>query len=214
MQKLNQIQKFAVLQEGTDATFVQPEGQTDQSRLIKMRLNAPQPVNLFITPIDIDGETGEVVNHYPDDQIFLAHVEAGFETIEFHYHGSFCLNAIGGDIWLDTYDNTSFSVEASDPTSFARLFEREERHPAILEMERMARHNQEAMRRQNQRDMDAAIAAMEARMQQNVTPATTPIAGGTTGGNGDATAPVPSSAGAINPQPDASAAAGTGGQPA
>lgn len=214
MQKLNQIQKFAVLQEGTDATFVHPDGQADQARLVKMRLNAPQAVNLFITPVDIDMETGEVVRHYADDQIFLAHVEAGFETIEFHYHGSFCLNAIGGDVWLDTYDNSTFSVEASDPTSFARLFEREERHPAILEMERMARYNAEAMRQQNARDMEAAIAAMEARMAQNVVTSATPASGGTTGGNGDATAPVSSGAGAGDPQADAAAAAGTGGQSA
>lgn len=40
MQKLDQIQKFVVLAEGEDATFVHPVGQADNSRLIKMRINA------------------------------------------------------------------------------------------------------------------------------------------------------------------------------
>lgn len=214
MQKLDQIQKFAVLQEGVDATFVHPQGQEEQARLIKMRINAPSAVNLYITPVTIDLETGEVRTHHVDEQIFLAHIPAGYEQIQFMYDGSFALNAIGGDVWLDTYDNTAFNVEASDPTSFARLFEREERHPAILEMERMARHNQEAMRRQNQADMDAAIAALEARYQNNVATPATPANGGTTSDGGDETAPLSSSAGAGDTKSDASAPSGAGGKSA
>lgn len=214
MQKLDQIQKFVLLSEGEDATFVHPVGQGNQSRLIKMRINAPQACNLFITPVVYDYEADEVRTHLADEQIFLAHIPAGYEQIQFHYDGTFCLNSIGGDIWLDTYDNSTFSVEASDPTSFARLFEREERHPAILEMERMARHNAEAIRRQNAVDMEAAIAALERRMTANVaTPATaTPV--GKTGAESDAGKTVPSSTATGDTKPDASADAGTGGEPA
>lgn len=214
MQKLDQIQKYAILEEGTDATFVHPEGQADQARKIKMRINAPGDVNLFITPVDWDYETGTVTTHYPDAQIFLAHVNAGFESLDFMYQGSFCLNAIGSDIWLDTYDNSAFSVEASDPTSFARLFEREERHPAILEMERMARHNQEALRLQNAAEMAAAIAALEKRMTANVVTPASASTSAAPSGEGGAGAPVSTSAPAANQEPGAAAPNGASGNSA
>ena len=101
MQKLNMIQAFAELPEGTDATFAHPQGQAEQARLIKMRINAPQDVNLYVTPVEIDFDTGEVIVHDEDKARFLAHVAAGFEQVEFTYRGSFCLSAIGGSVWLD-----------------------------------------------------------------------------------------------------------------
>lgn len=214
MQKLDQIQKFVVLAEGEDATFVHPVGQADNSRLIKMRINAPQACNLFITPVVYDHEENKVRTHLADEQIFLAHIEPGFEQIQFYYNGTFCLNSIGGDIWLDTYDNSTFSVEASDPTSFARLFEREERHPAILEMERMARHNNEAMRRQNAIDMEAAVAALEKRMLANVAPNAVTAPVGASGGQSDEGKAVSSGETSSDPKPDGTTPAGTGGEPA
>lgn len=214
MQKLDQIQKFVVLSEGEDATFVQPEAQEKQARLIKMRINAPKAVNLFITPVDYDHTEGVVRHHRADEQIFLAHINAGFDQLQFYYEGTFCLNAIGGDIWIDTYDNASFNIEASDPTSFARLFEREERHPAILEMERMARYNAEQIRVQNRMEMDAAIAALEARMTPHVpTPATATNVGKTSGKGNEGTE-VPSSETASDQGPDAHATTAVSGEPA
>lgn len=213
MQKLDQIQKFVLLSEGEDACFTHPEGQHAQARLIKMRINAPGAVNLYITPVEIDYETGQVKSHDEDGQIFLAHVAPGFEQIQFHYEGSFCLNSKGGDIWLDTYDNTLFNIEASDPTSFARLFEREERHPAILEMERMARYNQEALRLQNRMEMDAAIAALEKRIG-NVSQPSTSAPVGTTSDESNGGTPVPSAPTAGDPKSNPPEAAATGGEPA
>lgn len=213
MQKLDQIQKFVVLNEGEDATFVQPEAQQD-ARLIKMRINAPKAVNLFITPVDYDHDEGVVRHHRADDQIFLAHIPAGYDQLQFYYEGTFCLNAIGGDIWIDTYDNASFNIEASDPTSFARLFEREERHPAILEMERMARYNAEQIRQQNRAEMDAAIAAMEARMSANVPTVTTAAPVGKTGGKSSEGTQVPSGEAPSDQGPDAHATAAVSGEPA
>lgn len=210
MQKFNMIQAFAELPEGMDATFVHPEGQVDQARLIKMRLNAPQDVNLYITPCEIDYETGEVVQHRADAARFLAHVAAGFEQIEFYYQGSFCLSTLGGSVWLDTSDNTAFSVEASDFTSYARLWEREERDPRILEIERAARHNQELLLRQMAEDRAAyaaQMAAIEERMSANVTPVEAPASGGTAGDE----PPVPSGAPASDPAAAAAVPAGTGG---
>lgn len=212
MQKLNMIQAFAELPEGTDATFAHPEGQADQARQVKMRINAPQDVNLYITPIEIDFETGEVLAHDEGGTRFLAHVAAGFEQVEFYYQGSFCLSAIGGAIWLDTNDNTSFSVEASDFSSYARLWEREERDPRILEIERAARHNQEILLRQMAEDRAAYAAQMEAlaeKVTSNVAPAQTPAGGGTAGDEPS----VPSGAPAGDPATATPASAGTGGEP-
>jgi len=214
MQKLNMIQAFAELPEGMDATFVHPEGQGDQSRLIKMRLNAPQDVNLYITPVEIDYETGEVVQHHGDAARFLAHVSAGFEQIEFFYQGSFCLAALGGSVWLDTADNTAFSVEASDFTSYARLWEREERDPRILEVERMARHNRDALMAQMEADRAEFAAKMEAiekRVSANVTPAQSNDGSGAQGGSGGAV--VPTGAPAVDPQVDSAPEGGGSGEP-
>lgn len=214
MQKLDQIQKFALLTEGHDATFFHPQGQEGQSRLIKMRLNAPTALNLYITPVTVDPETGEIREHHSEDQIFLAHVAPGYEELQFMFEGSFCLNAIGGNVWLDTYDNTRWNMEASDPTSFARIFEREERHPAILEMERMARYNQELMRQQNAADMAAAIQALEKRMTANVVSTPSPSPTGKTGVGSSEDAPVSSAAAPSDPEPTGAVIKPVAGEPA
>lgn len=216
MQKLDQIQKFLVLNEGEDATFAHPQGQEQQARLIKMRLNAPSAVNLWITPVTLDPDTGDVRTHHAEQQIFLAHVAPGFEQIQFYYDGSFCLNAIGGNVWLDTYDNTGFSVEASDPTSFAQLYEREERHPAILEMERIARHNAELLREQNRAELIAFMAELEKRNSANVASVAAPVDLGTTSptSDGGTAAPVPSSATGGDPVANPPVAAPASGTPA
>jgi hypothetical protein len=179
MQKLNMIEAYRELPEGENAVFFHPEGQETQSRLIKMRINAPQPVNLWLTPVDrIDPETGEV----DEASIFLGHADAGLEQIEFYYRGSFALSALGGAIWLDTVDNTYFSVEASDDTSYARLWEREERDPRILEIEQAARHNQRILMEQMAADRAAFAAQMQAlteSVKTNVSTSSAPASGGT-----------------------------------
>lgn len=216
MQKIGMLQAFVELDETGDATFVHPEGNADQSRLIKMRILAEKPVNLFIVPVEYDYIEGTVTEHHDSDDFirFLTHVEAGMEQIEFYWQGSFCLRfkptgAMEGEavrIWLDTYDNTAFNVEASDPTSFARLWEREERDPRILEIERAARHNQ--MRLQAQMEADRAeFANMLSEMKKNVPPAASaPVTPA-------ASTPAPSASvpSASDQQPDPAAANGNGG---
>lgn len=219
MQKIGMLQAFVELKETEDATFVHPQGQEDQSRLIKMRILAEHAVNLYIVPVDYEYASydedgvllpGRVVEHYDEPEFvrFLAHVEPGLEQLEFYWRGSFCLRLIGGGIWLDTYDNTAFNVESVDPVSFARLWEREERDPRILEIERMARHNQMALQEQMRADMAAFAANLEARYQTNVTPAPVAAALAATG----TTATGTGVASADDQQPDSAASAGTGGQ--
>jgi hypothetical protein len=209
MQKLNMIQAFAELPEGTEALFAHPEGQAEQARLIKMKINAPQATNLYITDQGDPDEDGVI---HDGDVRFLAHVAPGFEQLEFYYKGSFTLACVGGNVWLDTYDNTSFSVEASDFTSYARLWEREEEDPRILEIQRIARHNREELQRQMAEDRAAFAAqmrAVEERVAANVTPAQTPASGGTPSPEPK----VPASAPAVDPATATPAPGGTGGEP-
>lgn len=210
MQKLNMIQAFAELPEGTAALFAHPEGQADQARLIKMKINAPQDCNLYITAeahVDEDGV------YHDGETLFLAHVVAGFEQIEFYYRGGFSLESVGGSIWLDTYDNTAFSVEASDMTSYARLWEREERDPRILEIERAARHNQELLLRQMAEDRAAYAAQMEAlaeKVTSNVASSQGNAGDGAASGSGGAS--VPSGAPAVDPAFDPASQGGGSGE--
>ncbi|UIB81384.1 hypothetical protein [Flyfo microvirus Tbat2_91] len=173
MQKIGMLQAFVQLAETEDATFVHPQGNEDQARLIKMRILAEKPVNLYLIPVEYDYENRKVTAHHDDADLiqFLTHVEPGMEQIEFYWKGSFCLRLMGGNIWLDTYDNTAFNVESVDDVSFARLWEREERDPRILEMERLARHNSRILEEQRANDLalyEQRMAALEARYQQNV----------------------------------------------
>ena len=198
MQKLNNIEAYRELREGQNAVFYHPQDQDAQARQIKMRLNAPQHCNLWLTPIDrIDPETGEV----DEEEIFLGHIDPGLEQIEFFYRGSFALAVKGGNLWIDTIDNTEFSVEASDETSYARLWEREERDPRILEIEQAARHNQRMLMEQMAQDRaeyEARMRAFEEKIANVATPSA-PADSGTTG----AVAPVSSG----TPASDSGAAA-------
>lgn len=209
MQKLNMIQAFAELPEGTEALFAHPDGQADQSRLIKMKVNAPAPCNLYITDAGYTDEDGVV---HDGETRFLAHVAAGFEQIEFYYRGGFSLSVVGGSIWLDTYDNTSFSVEASDFTNYARLWEREERDPRILEIERAARHNQEILLRQMAEDR-AAYAAQMAEITERVTANVSASQAPASGGTASAEQQVSTGASASDPASTGKPADGTEGEP-
>lgn len=168
MQRIGQLQTYVEIAEGTAPVFRHPAG-SDQSRLIKMRLLAESAVNLYVERIDPDPETGEL-----EPLRFLAHIAPGFEELEFRFLGSFALQLVGGNVWLDTYDNTSFNVESVSPESFARLHEREERDPRQLEMEQIARYNQRLFDQQRAADRaeyEARLIAMEERLANNVNPA-------------------------------------------
>lgn len=211
MQKLNEIQRYKLVKEGQAVKFEHPEGQELVSRLIKMRLNVPQSVNLYVTRLDkVEAETGEIVE---EDVHFLAHCGPGFEQLEYYYRGNFTLSALGGDIWLDTLDSSDWSLEATDDTNYARLWEREERDPRILEMEQMARYNRRLLEEQMAADRaiyEARMSEMRAMMEKvNVS---APAADGT-GGTPSAKPVLPSGASGDDKGKQAPADAGTGGEP-
>lgn len=177
MLNIGQLQAYVQLKEMEDATFVHPLGM-DQARKIKMRVLAENEVKIFIVPVEFDYETGEVTEHHDaaTETRFLCHLPAGLENIEFFWYGSFCLRVHGGDIWLDTYDNTGFNIESADPTSYANIVEREARNPVILEMERLARHNTRVMEEQmaDMRQLQAQLEA--ARVNPSASAASAPTA--------------------------------------
>jgi len=210
MQKLNQIQSYVLMEESKALTFKHPEGQALESRLIKMRVNAPQAVNLYLTRLDeVEEETGEIVK---GEVHFLAHVLGGFEQLEFYYRGSFALNAVGGDIWLDTLDSSDFSLEATDYANYARVWEREERDPRILEMEQIARHNQRMLDEQRAADRaerEAMIEEMRKLREANVTTSSVDANRGTA----SPVPPVPAGPSGDDKGKQAPAGTGTGGEP-
>ncbi|MDF0663410.1 hypothetical protein PYR67_29240 [Rhizobium sp. BC49] len=205
MQKLNMLQGYQRLAEASGAVFRQPVDNADQSRLVKFRIITEQDVVLKVSDCDFDPETGEV-GELTNTRL-LTVVKAGFDEVEFNYHGTFSLDFMGSpEIWLDTFDNAYVPTEGSDLTNYARLWEREERDPRILEIERAARYNQTLLQQQMQEDFARYAAAMEAKYAQSAAPAD--ASGGTT-----STQPVVSSgAPAGDPPAETAPAAGTSGE--
>nr|QJB21574.1 MAG: hypothetical protein [Microvirus sp.] len=153
MQRLGQIENYQSLSEKEIATFKHPESMGENARLVKFRIISESETALYYA-------LGEKPN--ADAFQLLTVVPAGFEEIEFYILGTFHLAAKGGEIQLSTFDNSVVYLGPGETESFARLWEREERDPRILEMERIARHNAENLRRQMLEDQ----AIHEARIRE------------------------------------------------
>lgn len=166
MQKIGQLDAFVRLTEKEDASFKHPAGMEDQSRLIKFRVLSENPVQLFLRSL-VDDEGQETDK---GEVRFLTYCDPGLDQVEFYYKGPFALQVKGGTIWLDTFDNTSFDIGEMNDVSFARLWEREERDPVILEIERQARHNQLRLQEEMRADMARYRAELEERYGNRVNP--------------------------------------------
>lgn len=178
MQKLNSIQGYARIKEGQGVAFECEDYLANEPRRIKMRINTAVAVVLYATRLDdvFDENTGELI----EDVRLLAHVGPGFDEIEFAYIGNFKVEAVGGDIWLDTLDAAQFVVQATDFESYARVFERQEEDPVLAEIKYMARQNQRLLEQQRQQDRaerEALLAEIQKyRDTQNVASASNPSA--------------------------------------
>lgn len=152
MQRLGQLESYQSLSEKEIATFAHPAA-SENARLVKFRIIAENETALYYA-----------VGDEPNPEAFqlLTVVPAGFEEVEFYILGTFHLAAKGGEIQLSTFDNSAVYLGPAETESFARLWEREERDPRILEMERIARHNAENLRRQMLEDQ----AIHEARIRE------------------------------------------------
>lgn len=216
MQKLNNIQAYTALTGTEAAVFAQAEGLT-QPRLVKMRIISERDVVLKVTDCHVTpehvNEDGEVVDAAYDvtgEPRLLAFVRAGFEEIEFYFNGSFVMS-VDGEIMLDTFDNAFIMTQASDFENYAIARERPEVDPTVLEMQRIARHNQAEFDRQREADRAEFRALLaEAKGTQNVVQAPTDGNGGTPSGGEPK---VPAAPPAANPPAVAPAPSGDSGEP-
>lgn len=176
MQKLNSIQTYKKVEEGQAVVFRTEEYLRDQGRVIKMRINTAQDVRLYVTNMQEHvSDDGELL----EDSRLLAVVKAGLDELYFAYHGDFRVEAVGGDIWLDTYDASNFEVQPTDLDSYARVLEREEIDPRVAAVQyeiRKAQREFAAQREQDRLEYEARLAAIEAaKAPANVTtPASAP----------------------------------------
>lgn len=152
MQRLGMLDGYMPLSEKEIAHFRHPESSAENARLVKFRVIAESDTALYYAMGD---------KPKPDGFQLLTVVRAGFDEVEFYILGDFHLAAKGGDIMLSTFDNTVVYLGPKEAESFARLWERPEVNPEILEMQRIARHNAELLRAQ----MAADFAAHEQRMR-------------------------------------------------
>ncbi|TLX08083.1 hypothetical protein [Rhizobium sp. MHM7A] len=206
MQRLNMLQAYQRIAEASTTVFQQPVDNAEQSRLVKFRIITEQDVVLKVSDCVFDPVTGEVSD--VTNTRLLTVVKAGFDEVEFYYLGTFALDFMGAvEIWLETVDSIVVETAAADLTNYARLWEREERDPRILEIERAARYNQMQLQAQMQEDFARYAAAMEAKYAQSAV--TAPASGGTT-----STEPVVSASAPAGDTTTATApAGGTGGEP-
>ncbi|MBY5568145.1 hypothetical protein HFO55_12980 [Rhizobium leguminosarum] len=205
MQRINMLQGYSRLAAATGAIFIQPVDNADQSRLVKFRIITEQDVVLKVSDCVFDPETGEV-SELTNTRL-LTVVKAGFDEVEFYYLGTFSLDFMGpAEIWLDTFDSAFVSTEATDFTNYARLWEREERDPRILEIERAARHNQTLLQQQMAEDFARYAASLEAKYAKPAAP----VDG--SGGTTSVEPVVPAVTPPANPPAETTAPAGTGGE--
>lgn len=142
MQRIGSIGSFNLVEEGKSYRFPVAEGR-EGSRQVKFRTLAYQTVQMWIEP-EADPESGEVA-----EPLFLTVPAVGLDEIEFYITGEFTLTVVGGSIRLDTFDNAYQDVGEGNPDeSFARIYERQDTDPRILEIQQMARYNERRLEEQ------------------------------------------------------------------
>lgn len=113
-------------------------------RSVRLRVNAPSPMALYIQQDDVE------------DLTFLAYI-VGLDEIQFEVQGGYRLIAQDGDVWIDTQDGSIPSVEPVSPDSFTQIVERRVRNPEL-----------ELMERKMQENIERRMAAMYANVTQTI----------------------------------------------
>lgn len=124
----------------------------EEQRLVRMRVNAPSPMQLWLRVPDAE------------DPIFLARVE-GLDVIEFNIQGEFVLMAMGGEVWFNTLDGARADVEAVEPESFTTIVERKSQNQEMLLIERKMQENIERRMSALMGAMSATLAAKDAEIE-------------------------------------------------
>ena len=157
-------------------------------RSVRVRVNAPEPMALYLKQDDIE------------EEIFLAYV-IGLDEIQFEVLGSYSLIARGGDVWFDTLDGSDQSVEPVEPASFTQIVERRVRNPEMELMERKMAENIERRLSDIYASMSTTLAAKEAEL----------VAARTLIASANTTEPASTDGAAASGEPAAEAGAGTDG---
>ena len=148
MQRLHNIGKWFVVDDGKAVNFGNPE-----PRLVRLDVNAPEPVRLHI--VNGDGE-----------YTFLARV-VGRDVIEFRSEGEFSIVPDGGSVSLYTIDGEDISFSIPDAVKITKLIDRRPRDPALELMQYQMRKNvddrmqaiRDEMERELHRRLEAAVTA-------------------------------------------------------
>lgn len=117
MQKINNLSRWVVLDEGQRVDFPNPK-----PRVVRLDVNAPSAACLYIFT-DPNGEESA-------DPLFLARVE-GRDLVEFHSEGAFGLTVEGGSVNLYTVDGDDPSFRLVEPQAFVKVIERRRRNPEV-----------------------------------------------------------------------------------
>ena len=149
MQRINSIYDWQLLDDGMQLNVA---SDVADQRLVKIRVNAPSPVALYLKVADAE------------DPIFLARVE-GLDDIWFNVQGDYKLLCMGSFCMVDTLDGTKAHVDAVSPDSFTVISERQAIDPAVQYITMKMQENFERRMAAQAATFDAALADLEARRE-------------------------------------------------
>jgi len=187
MQRILSVYDWQVLSAGTE---VKIETDLLEQRLVRIRVNAPSPMALYVRVPDAE------------EPIFLARVE-GLDEIQFNVAGPYTLMAFDGEVWFDTLDGARADVEAVEPDSFTSIVERKARNHELELIERKMQENIERRLAAVMGAVSNAFAEKEAELEA----ARNAVAAAS------APAPQPTDGQVPSPPPVEPTVGGTGGEP-
>lgn len=178
MQRIFNYEKWIPLEEGGAL-----ELSNTKPRRVRLEVNAPGPASIWITagpPGGSDGYGGGSGSvHDPDAEnflaaavpeqgdssqsgpFFLAAVEAGRDTIEFHVNGKVSLTVTGAGIMVYTADSDDISSVVLDPVIFTKIASRRRRNPELeyiaFQMQRNIERRMEQQNAQLQRLLERGL---------------------------------------------------------
>lgn len=179
MQRIFNVNKWTTLPEGSAIEYP-----STKPRVVRLEVNAPSPVSLFVVS---DGEDPEAS--------FLARVE-GRDTVEFHVTGKFSLTCEGGFCNVYTIDGDRWAFVDLAPIVFTRIAERRRRNPELERMMLIAQHNMERRLEQQAEEFRRMLDRRDAARAALAAP---PAAAGATSESGDGS-PDPDDGGAQEPR--------------
>ncbi|UIB81407.1 hypothetical protein [Flyfo microvirus Tbat2_98] len=131
MKRVGDLTLFQPIAADAIATFP-----SDRERTVRISVNAPGNVLLYVVPLTDEGDVDEDVR-----PMFLATVN-GLEDVEFYAHGPFGIQG-DGDFGLKTLDGQPVHAIVPDAMTFTRIAERRPRNLEVERLQAMLMQNQE-----------------------------------------------------------------------